>query len=96
MLIWYRGHFLASLVSIIGCISSIYGAFLMMNTPADEDYTKGVILIVVGLVIVLAGYIIKASEDRGDPSAVKIFTLSVLIVSLIFVPGSMIESMEDS
>ncbi|MBQ6796783.1 MAG: tetratricopeptide repeat protein [Clostridia bacterium] len=72
MLIWYRGHFLASLVSIIGCVSSIYGAFLMVNTPADEDYTKGVILIVIGLVLVLVGYIIKASDDRGNPSAVKI------------------------
>ncbi len=51
MIRWYKNSFLASAVSIIGCISILAGIYGIV----DETITEGVIAIVIGLALAILG-----------------------------------------
>ncbi len=58
MIRWYKNSFLASAISIIGCLM-IMGGIL---TLADEMVTEGIIFIVIGLALAIWGKQISANK----------------------------------
>ncbi|MBP3414253.1 MAG: tetratricopeptide repeat protein [Clostridia bacterium] len=71
-IIWYRNSFLASIVSILGCLAVVFGLFIMRTSSAAEGNGKAIILIIVGFVFIVIGYIISAAKEEGNRAAYEI------------------------
>lgn len=59
MIRWYKNSFLASVVSIVGCVAILAGIYSIV----DETVTEGVIAIIVGLALAILGK--QISENKA-------------------------------